>query len=103
MRVKDTAGELERTGASHDIFQQIGEKEFNENNGPDWKITAEHIHAALSADCFQYAVCAGYGHQDGTVYDIQAVKYIGMYGDYYGEKGKYHKTQAGGTNLSGKI
>ena len=85
------AGELERAGTAHDVFQQIGKAEFDQDYRPYGQHMTEHVNTILHPDGFQYAGSFRIGRDQRRPVDhIQAVEHIGMDSDYNGKKSKDH-------------
>lgn len=72
------------------ILSTVGKYKLNNDNCPYRQISSEHINTAHSVDCSEYAVCSGNVHKRRTVYNIQAVEYIGVDGNDNGHQRKHH-------------
>lgn len=86
--VEHSSREPERQRTADGTFQSKSETEFNNYYCPYRQHISEHINAALMFYGFQYAALAGKLPKQAAVYDIEAVKHIGVdcYND--GEQGK---------------
>ena len=94
-RIEFAARQFERKRTSHRAFEQICEREFNQDNRPNWKRPPENRNAAKNVDCFDYAACvhakrARALNERRAVQNVQAVKNVGMDGYQNRDECKHH-------------
>ena len=89
-RVKVLRGEAEGKRASVGTLHRVGKTEFHEDDRPHRHHTTEHINSADFTHGRKNARCSRNRAERVAVYDIDAVKNIGMDSNYHGDKGKDH-------------
>ena len=94
-RIEFAACQFERKRTSHRAFEQIREREFNQDNRPNWKRPPENWNAAENIDCFDYAACvhakrARALNEHRAVQNVQAVKNVGMDGNQNRDECEHH-------------
>lgn len=95
LRVEFAARQFERKRTSHRAFEQIREREFNQDNRPNWKRPPENWNAAESVDGFYDAACAHAErarlcNERRAVQNVKAVKNVGMDGNHNRDECEHH-------------